>query len=95
MVSNVLVTPKPESSVIMSRTFGAPFFGVIFGGQYGCELAATRSVLPPNGGGGGGSCLPSIVVVAAGEPGGGSALTASLPLSGAAASGFAPPVAAR
>src|SRR5262245_1820244 len=70
---NVLVTPKPESSVMMSRTLGAPFFGVTFAGQKGCDLAAMRSICPPNFDGGGGSCLPSIVVVAAGDPGGAAA----------------------
>src|SRR5262249_23385158 len=85
---NALVTPNPESSVMMSRTLGAPFFAVTFGGQYGCEFAATRSILPPNFDGGGGSCLPSIVVVAAGGPGGGSGFGRSLPSCWGAGRGF-------
>src|SRR5262245_50867883 len=68
---NVLETPYPASSVMISRTLGAPFFGVTRGGQYGVDFAAVCPILPANFGSGGGSCLPSIVVVAAGEPGGG------------------------
>src|SRR2546430_8475734 len=66
---NVLGTPKPASSVMMSSTLGAPFGGSTRGGQYGFDWAALRSILPPNFGGGGGSCFPSSVIVAAGEPG--------------------------
>src|SRR5262245_59641340 len=74
----VLVTPNPESSVIMSRTLGAPFFGATRGGQYGVDLSADFSIFPPNFGLGGGSCFPSTTLVAAGEPGG----TESSPLAG-------------
>src|SRR5690348_15291128 len=66
---NVLVTPKPVSSVIIKRMFGAPCGGTTRIGQYGVDCAALRSILPLNGCGGGGSWLPSIVVVALGEPG--------------------------
>src|SRR5262249_33220472 len=65
---NVLVTPKPVSSVMIKRMFGAPFGGTTRMGQYGVDCAALRSILPSNFWGGGGSWLPSIVVVALGEP---------------------------
>src|SRR5262249_13345601 len=66
---NVLDTPKPVSSVMMSKTFGAPLGGTTRIGQYGVDCAALRSILPSNFGGGGGNWFPSIVVVALGEPG--------------------------
>src|ERR1700746_2767599 len=66
---NVLVTPKPVSSVMIKRMFGAPCGGTTRIGQYGVDCAALRSILPLNGCGGGGSWLPSMVVVALGEPG--------------------------
>src|SRR5262245_19378099 len=53
----------------MSRTFGAPFGGTIRAGQYGFDLIASRSIVPPNFCGGAVICAPSIVVVALGEPG--------------------------
>src|SRR5215472_3584628 len=62
---NVLETPKPVSSVMISRTFGAPLGGTTRAGQYGVDCAALRSILPRNCGGGGGSCCPGTVVVAA------------------------------
>src|SRR5215813_9490847 len=66
---NVLETPKPVSSVMINRTFGAPLGGTTRAGQYGVDCAVLRSILPSNFCGGGGSWLPSIVVVALGEPG--------------------------
>src|ERR1700745_2798717 len=62
-------SPKPTSSVIMSRMFGALFGGTIRAGQAGLDCRALSSIEPPNGGGGAGRYLPSIVVVALGEPG--------------------------
>src|SRR5262249_8116584 len=66
---NVLETPKPVSSVIISSTFGAPWGGTTRAGQYGVDCAALRSTFPLNSWSGGGSWLPSMVVVALGEPG--------------------------
>src|SRR5262245_48569028 len=66
---NVLGTPNPASSVMMSSTLGAPVGGSTRGGQYGFDCAAFRSIVPPNLQGACGICLPSIVVVALGEPG--------------------------
>ena len=66
---NVLGTPKPASSVMMSSTFGAPFGGTTRGAHHGFDCSASSLITPPNFGSGGGSCLPSIVVVALGEPG--------------------------
>src|SRR5262249_44620568 len=65
---NVLPAPKPVSSVMMRRMFGAPLGGTTRGGHHGVDCSALRSILPPKGGAGGGSCFPSIVVVASGEP---------------------------
>src|SRR5262245_49792573 len=65
----VLAAPKPVSSVMMSRMFGAPLGGTTRGGHHGLDWRALRSIVPPKGRSGGGSCLPSIVVVAPGEPG--------------------------
>src|SRR5271167_1374106 len=66
---NVLETPKPWSSVMISRTFGAPLGGTTRGAHHGVESAALCLITPPNFGGGGGSCFPSRLVVALGEPG--------------------------
>jgi len=66
---NVLETPKPVSSVMINKTFGAPLGGTTRAGQYGVDRAVLRSILPSNFCGGGGSWFPSIVVVALGEPG--------------------------
>src|SRR5262249_17910190 len=65
---NVVVTPKPVSSVMISRMFGAPLGGTTRAGHQGVDCAALRSILPSNFCGGGGSWLPGIVVVALGEP---------------------------
>jgi hypothetical protein len=61
--------PKPSSSVMMSRTLGAPFGGTTRGGHQGVDSEAFSLMSPPNFGSGGGSCVPVIVVVASGEPG--------------------------
>src|SRR5215475_9408071 len=66
---NVLGTPKPESSVMMSSTLGAPFGGTTRGAHQDFDCNASFLITPPNFGSGGGSCLPSIVVVALGVPG--------------------------
>src|SRR5271167_3950429 len=65
----VLGTPYPWSSVMMSRTLGAPLGGTMRGGHHGVESLASSLITPPNFGGGGGICFPSIEVVALGEPG--------------------------
>src|SRR5271166_5907330 len=64
---NVPETPKPVSSVMINRTFGAPLGGTTRAGQNGVDCAALRSILPWNFWGSGGICCPSIVVVALGE----------------------------
>src|SRR5215471_14655473 len=66
---NVLGTPNPASSVMMSSTFGAPLGGATRGAHHGFDCSASFLITPPNFGSGGGSCLPLIVVVAPGEPG--------------------------
>src|SRR5215469_6713430 len=66
---NVLLTPKPVSSVMISRMLGAPLGGTTRGGHHGFDCATLRSILPPNFIGGGGNCLPSMERVAVGEPG--------------------------
>src|SRR5438046_10439798 len=66
---NVLGTPKPESSVIIRRIFGACFGGTMRGAHHGLDLRASFLMTPPNFGSGGGTCFPLIVVVAPGEPG--------------------------
>src|SRR5262245_12484702 len=65
---NVLGTPNPESSVMMSSTLGAPFGGTTRGAHHGLDCNASFLITPPNFGSAGGSCFPSIVVVALGEP---------------------------
>src|ERR1700748_2109288 len=54
---------------MMRSTFGGPFGGTTWAGQYGFDWLASRLISPPNFGGGGGRYFPSIVVVAPGEPG--------------------------
>jgi hypothetical protein len=61
--------PKPTSSVMISRMFGAPFGGTTSSGQYGFDWVALVLISPLNCCGGGGKYLPSMVVVAPGEPG--------------------------
>src|SRR6185312_16331720 len=65
----VLGAPKPWSSVMMSRTLGAPFGGTTRGAHQAVDSEAFWLITPPNFGSGDGSCLPSRVVVARGEPG--------------------------
>ena len=65
---NVPGAPKPQSSVMMSSTLGAPLGGTTRGGHHGFDSVAFSAITPPNFGSGGGSCLPSSVVVALGEP---------------------------
>src|SRR6266513_6204659 len=66
---NVLGTPKPESSVMMSRMLGAFFGGTMRGAHHAFDCRASSLITPPNFGSGGGSCFPLMVVVAPGEPG--------------------------
>src|SRR6185436_14113355 len=66
---NVPGAPKPASSVMMSRTLGAPFGGTTRGAHHGFDSDAFSLISPPNAAGGGGICFPSMVVVAPGEPG--------------------------
>src|SRR6185369_17843300 len=65
---NVPGAPKPQSSVMMSNTLGAPLGGTTRGGHQGVDSEAFSLITPPNLGSGGGSCFPSMVVVALGEP---------------------------
>src|SRR5438034_2024500 len=66
---NVLGTPKPESSVIISRMLGACLGGTMRGAHQGFDWSASFLITPPNFGSGGGSCFPLMVVVAPGVPG--------------------------
>src|SRR5262245_39753528 len=50
----VLGAPKPVSSVIMSRTFGAPVGAVTALGKSGVDSLALRPMTPPNSGSGAG-----------------------------------------
>ena len=61
--------PKPQSSVMMSSTLGAPLGGTTRGAHQAFDSEAFSLITPPNFGSGGGSCFPSMVVVALGEPG--------------------------
>src|SRR5262245_45841904 len=65
---NVLGTPRPESSVIMSRMFGAFLGGTMRGAHQALDFCALSWITPPNFGSGGGNCFPLIVVVAPGTP---------------------------
>src|SRR5512136_286014 len=65
----VLGAPKPWSSVMMSKTLGAPFGGTTRGGHQAFDSEALSLITPPNFGSGGGICFPVIVVVALGDPG--------------------------
>src|SRR5450759_3168787 len=66
---NVLGTPKPESSVIISRILGACLGGTTRGAHQALDCRASFLITPPNFGSGGGSCFPLMVVVDPGEPG--------------------------
>ena len=61
--------PKPQSSVMMSSTLGAPFGGTTRGGHQAFDSEAFSLITPPNFGSGGGICFPLMVVVALGDPG--------------------------
>src|SRR5208337_1024606 len=64
----VLATPKPASSVMISKTLGAPFGGTMRGLQQGFDWRASRWMTPPNGVGTGGNCCAVLTdVVPAGE----------------------------
>jgi hypothetical protein len=52
---NVDGAPKPQSSVMMRRMFGAPFGGTTRIGQYCLDCAALSPIVPPKGCGGGGN----------------------------------------
>src|ERR1700752_1786283 len=65
----VLGAPKPQSSVMISSTLGAPFGGTTRGGHHGGDSEAFSLITPPYFGSGGGSCLPSSVTVVPGAPG--------------------------
>src|SRR5664279_4770602 len=57
---NVLDTPKPASSVMIRRTFGAPFGGTTRGSQQGFDSRESRLITPPNGFGSGGNCFSDL-----------------------------------
>src|SRR4029077_10391321 len=61
--------PKPTSSVMISRMFGAPFGGTTRAAHAGFDCRAFRLISPWNGAGGCGRERPSIVGGASGEPG--------------------------
>ena len=65
---NVLGTPNPASSVMMSKILGAFLGGTTRGAHHAFDSNAFSLITPPNGGSGAGSCLPLMVVVALGEP---------------------------
>src|SRR6266852_5385993 len=65
---NVPGAPKPQSSVMMSNTLGAPLGGTTVGGHHAFDSEAFSLITPPNSGSGGGSCFPLMVVVALAEP---------------------------
>src|SRR5579872_4975502 len=65
---NVLGAPKPTSSVMIKRTFGACFGGTTRGGHQAFDFSALSLMTPPKAGSGAGSCLPLIVVEAAADP---------------------------
>src|SRR5262249_47100170 len=61
--------PKPTSSVMIRRMFGAPLGGTTRGAHQALDWAALRLIRPPNFPGALGRYLPSMVVVLLGEPG--------------------------
>jgi hypothetical protein len=65
---NVLGTPKPASSGMISSTLGAPLGGTTRGAHQALDWSAPCLITPPNFGSGGGSCFPLRLVVALGEP---------------------------
>ena len=54
----VLGAPKPTSSVMINRTFGAPWGGAARGGHHGFDWLALRLISPPKGIAGGGNTWP-------------------------------------
>src|SRR5262252_1434810 len=82
---NVLGAPKPTSSVMIRRTFGAPLGGTTLGVQNGLESSALTPIWPRNftsGNFGKGRYFDLGDCVAAGEPGaGGLSLSGPLPVS--------------
>src|SRR5262245_8015047 len=66
----VLAAPKPVSSVMMSRTFGAPLGAVTAFGKSGLDSLAVRPCTPPNAGSGTGRIgePPACCLSAAGSP---------------------------
>src|SRR5271169_4497300 len=84
---NVLGTPKPESSVMIRRIFGAPFGGTMRGAQQGFDSAALRLMTPPKGAGSGGNCFSVLSdCVAAGEQTSGATCCANAPAAAQVAS---------
>src|SRR5208337_397401 len=69
---NVLETPKPASSVMMSNTLGAPLGGTMRGAQHGVESRESRLMTPRKGGSGAGKGVPGFrdSVPAAEQPSG-------------------------
>ena len=65
----VLGAPKPSSSVMISRTLGAPAGGTTRGAHQGVDCGAVWLITPPNLGSGRGTRVPVMVVVAWGDPG--------------------------
>src|SRR5215468_5040703 len=83
----VLDTPKPASSVMINRTFGAPFGGTIRGAQHGFDSRASRLITPPNGSGCGGNCFSDLSdCKPAGEQGSEAGSCANAPLAAIVAS---------
>ncbi len=65
---NVLGTPNPASSVMTSRTLGAPLGGTTRGAHHGFDCNASSLMTPPNGGRAAATGAGLTVVVADGEP---------------------------
>src|SRR5262245_18825485 len=65
---NVPGAPKPQSSVMISSTLGAPLGGTTRGGHHAFESVAFCLISPPNFASGAGIWFPGIVVVAFAEP---------------------------
>jgi len=60
----VLGTPKPASSVMISRMFGACSGGTTRGAHHAVDDGASSLISPPKAGIGAGNWPPGIVVVA-------------------------------
>src|SRR6516164_4487434 len=63
---NVLLAPKPTSSVKIKRMFGEPAGASYILGKSGVESLTVRPIFPSNGGRGLGSTEPSLVAATAG-----------------------------